>query len=86
MPLEVRPRGPSAHARARRRRCCQSRFPTECRYDVQRPTLAEFKRMVHEQAFLLLLDQEAAVAALPALAKLITGEVMYIDGGSHIID
>jgi hypothetical protein len=37
------------------------------RYDVQRPTLAEFKRMVHEQAFILLLDQEAAVAALPAL-------------------
>src|SRR5512132_3777321 len=37
------------------------------RYDVQRPTLAEFKRMVHDQAFILLLDQEAAVAALPAL-------------------
>ncbi|MGB8444272.1 MAG: DUF3141 domain-containing protein [Pseudolabrys sp.] len=37
------------------------------RDDVQRPTLAEFKRMVHEQAFILLLDQEAAVAALPAL-------------------
>ncbi len=37
------------------------------RYDVQRPTLAQFKRMVHEQAFILLLDQEAAVAALPAL-------------------
>ena len=26
------------------------------RYDVQRPALAEFKRMVHEQAFILLLD------------------------------
>jgi hypothetical protein len=37
------------------------------RNDVQQPTLAEFKRMVHEQAFILLLDQEAAVAALPAL-------------------
>jgi hypothetical protein len=37
------------------------------RDDVQRPTLAEFKRMVHDQAFILLLDQEAAVAALPAL-------------------
>ena len=37
------------------------------RDDVQRPTLAEFKRMVHDQAFILLLDQEAAVAALPDL-------------------
>ena len=37
------------------------------RDEVQWPTLAEFKRMVHDQAFILLLDQEAAVAALPAL-------------------
>ena len=35
--------------------------------DAQRPTLAEFKAMVRDQAFLLLLDPEAAVAALPAL-------------------
>jgi hypothetical protein len=35
--------------------------------DAQLPTLAEFKAMVHDQAFMLLLDQEAAVAALPAL-------------------
>jgi hypothetical protein len=35
--------------------------------DAQRPTLAEFKAMVHDQAFMLLLDQEAAVAALSAL-------------------
>jgi Protein of unknown function (DUF3141) len=33
---------------------------------AQRPTLTEFKRMVHDQ-FFLLLDQEAAVAAIPAL-------------------
>ena len=37
------------------------------RDEVQWPTLAEFKRMVRDQAFILLLDQEAAVAALPAL-------------------
>jgi uncharacterized protein DUF3141 len=37
------------------------------RYELQRLALAEFKRMVHDQAFILLLDQEAAVAALPAL-------------------
>jgi hypothetical protein len=34
---------------------------------AQRPTLAEFKKLVNEQAFLLLLDAEAAVAAIPAL-------------------
>ena len=34
---------------------------------AQRPTLAEFKTMVRDQNFLLLLDPEAAVAALPAL-------------------
>ena len=37
------------------------------RDEAQRPPLAEFKRMVHDQAFILLLDQEAAVAALPVL-------------------
>jgi hypothetical protein len=35
--------------------------------DAQGPTLAEFKAMVRDQAFMLLLDKEAAVAALPAL-------------------
>jgi hypothetical protein len=34
---------------------------------AQRPTLAEFKAMLRDQAFMLLLDQEGAVAALPAL-------------------
>ena len=37
------------------------------RDEAPRPPLAEFKKMVHDQAFILLLDQEAAVAALPAL-------------------
>jgi hypothetical protein len=37
------------------------------RDETQRPPLAEFKRMVHDQAFILLLDLEAAVAALPVL-------------------
>jgi hypothetical protein len=37
------------------------------RHELQQLALAEFKRMVHDQAFILLLDQEAAVAALPAL-------------------
>ena len=37
------------------------------RDEAERPTLAEFKGMVRDQAFILLLDQEAAVAALPAL-------------------
>jgi pimeloyl-ACP methyl ester carboxylesterase len=34
---------------------------------AQRPTLAEFKTMVRDQNFLLLLDPEAAVTTLPAL-------------------
>src|SRR5262249_61654493 len=34
---------------------------------ARRPALAEFKAMVRDQAFILLLEQEAAVAALPAL-------------------
>ena len=37
------------------------------RFEAQRPRFSEFKSMVHDQAFILLLDQEAAVAALPAL-------------------
>jgi hypothetical protein len=39
----------------------------EIRDARQRTTLVEFKAMVHDQWFMLLLDQEAAVAALPAL-------------------
>ena len=35
--------------------------------DSTRPTLAEFKAMVRDQSFMLLLEPEAAVAALPAL-------------------
>jgi hypothetical protein len=34
---------------------------------AQRPTLAEFKAMMRDQAFLVLLDPVSAVAALPAL-------------------
>jgi hypothetical protein len=34
---------------------------------MQRPTLAEFKAMMRDQAFLLQLDPEAAVTAIPAL-------------------
>jgi hypothetical protein len=34
---------------------------------AQWPTLAEFKRMVREQYFMLLIDPEASIAALPAL-------------------
>jgi hypothetical protein len=37
------------------------------RNEAQRPTLAEFKRMVREQYFMLLIDPEASIAALPAL-------------------
>ena len=33
----------------------------------QRLTLAQFKAMVREQFFMLLIDQEAALAAIPAL-------------------
>jgi hypothetical protein len=36
-------------------------------HGARRPTLAEFKRTVHGQYFLLLLDPEAAVAAIPVL-------------------
>ncbi|MET0678371.1 MAG: DUF3141 domain-containing protein [Bradyrhizobium sp.] len=39
----------------------------EIRDAAQRSTLAEFKAMVRDQMFMLLLDQEAAVAALPVL-------------------
>ena len=39
----------------------------QVRDDVRRRTLAEFKAIVRDQAFMLLLDQEAAVAAIPAL-------------------
>lgn len=35
--------------------------------DAPRMTLAEFKAMVREQYFMLLIDQEAALAAIPAL-------------------
>ena len=35
--------------------------------DHQRLTLAQFKTMVREQFFMLLIDQEAALAAIPAL-------------------
>jgi pimeloyl-ACP methyl ester carboxylesterase len=35
--------------------------------EVKRPTLAEFKALVREQYSILLLDQEAAVASIPAL-------------------
>jgi hypothetical protein len=34
---------------------------------IERPTLAEFKAMVREQYFILLIDPEAALAALPEL-------------------
>jgi hypothetical protein len=34
---------------------------------MERPTLAEFKAMVREQYFMLLIDPEAAFAALPEL-------------------
>jgi pimeloyl-ACP methyl ester carboxylesterase len=34
---------------------------------IERPTLAEFKAMVREQYYMLLIDPEAAFAALPAL-------------------
>jgi pimeloyl-ACP methyl ester carboxylesterase len=37
------------------------------RLGAKRPTLADFKRMVHDQYFVLLLDPEAAVAAIPVL-------------------
>ena len=37
------------------------------RLGAKRSTLAEFKRTVHDQYFLLLLDPEAAVAAIPVL-------------------
>jgi pimeloyl-ACP methyl ester carboxylesterase len=39
----------------------------EIRNAAQRSTLAEFRAMVRDQAFMLLLDPEAALAALPAL-------------------
>jgi hypothetical protein len=39
----------------------------EIRDAAQRSTLAEFRAMVRDQAFMLLLDPEAAFAALPAL-------------------
>src|SRR5262249_13394142 len=39
----------------------------EIRESAQRPTLAEFRAMVRDQAFMLLLDPEGALAALPAL-------------------
>ena len=39
----------------------------EIRDAAQRPTLGAFKAMVRDQAFMLLLDQQAAVAALPGL-------------------
>jgi hypothetical protein len=35
--------------------------------EVKRPTLAEFKALVREQYSILLLDQDAAVASIPAL-------------------
>jgi hypothetical protein len=37
------------------------------RHDQQRLTLAEFKALVREQYFMLLLDQEAALAAIPSM-------------------
>jgi hypothetical protein len=39
------------------------------RIEVKRPSLAEFKAMVREQYSILLLDREAAVAAIPTLVR-----------------
>src|SRR5262249_40277305 len=35
--------------------------------DKPRPTLAEFKALMREQFFMLLIDEEATLAAIPAL-------------------
>jgi hypothetical protein len=42
--------------------------------DAPRATLAEFKKIVREQYYLLLIDREAAVAALPGLLPADRGE------------